>query len=359
MASGPAYPFCLPAEHAALSLLPDVREPALRLFVELGIRWHAGVGAGPSNHLLSSQVQCGNALGQAVTDLARLVHALGDLLGVEEVLDVEPGRSLTFEDIGPRDVFGDVPRGVRTRGARCTSVDAAFRHRARDGQVELVLLEWKYTESYRLRQPEPATDAERRRRYADAVEGAAGPVHADVLAFEHLLDEPFYELVRQQLPAHALEVSGDGEADRVRVVHVSPPANDAYRRTLPRPEHRARGATVGEVWQRLLRRPARFSSVDSAVFCDPHVRSPEYVLRYAGDLVRDEAELLRHLGLPDTAALEAWLYAACEHDGQVHCRADEVELQLGRSGRPLTYPFRVPDLVVAVDLHVQDVEEDA
>src|SRR5450432_832390 len=62
------YEFCLPAEFASLSLLPEVRETALALFVELRIPWHAGVDGGPSNHLLSSQVQCVNALGQMVTD---------------------------------------------------------------------------------------------------------------------------------------------------------------------------------------------------------------------------------------------------------------------------------------------------
>ena len=45
-ADGPAYPFCLPAEHAALSLLPEARDVALAMFAELGIPWHAGVGDG-------------------------------------------------------------------------------------------------------------------------------------------------------------------------------------------------------------------------------------------------------------------------------------------------------------------------
>jgi len=52
--------------------------------------WHAGVGSGPSNHLLSSQVQCTNALGQMVTDPERIARAFG--LGVGEVLQIEPGR---------------------------------------------------------------------------------------------------------------------------------------------------------------------------------------------------------------------------------------------------------------------------
>ena len=59
--TGP-LPFCLPAEHAKLNMLPEVRDQALDIFADRHIQWHAGVAGGPSNHLLSSQVQCANAL---------------------------------------------------------------------------------------------------------------------------------------------------------------------------------------------------------------------------------------------------------------------------------------------------------
>ncbi len=353
--AGRAYAFCLPPEHAALSLLPEVREQSLALFAELGIPWHAAVGDGPSNHLLSSQVQCVNALGQMVCDPDRLRHAFGDVLGIAEVLQVEPGRFLTFEYIGPTDVFGEVPGGARTRGARCTNVDAAFLHRATDGAVELVLLEWKYTESYRPRRPDPAKDAERARRYAAAVVDPAGPVRGGVLAFELLLDEPLYQLVRQQLLAHALERSGAEGADRVRVVHVAPQANDAYQSSLPRQEHGALGSTVYQVWRALLRHQDRFVTVDADLFLDPDVTSSEYVRRYAHDLVHDQAALLAALGLQQPDDLEDWLYAHCDYDHDVGCRQDEVELRVGRYGSPLAYPFRVADLVaLAQDLSEED-----
>lgn len=282
------YDYCLPAEHAAYSLLEEVREPALALFAELGIPWHAGIDGGPSNHLLSSQVQCVNALMAMVQDPWRVVRAFGDLLGIDEVLAIEPGRFLTFEYIGPRDYFGEVPGGERVRGARCTSIDAAFLHRAADGAVELVLVEWKYTESYRLRRPDPAKDAVRKQRYGLVVAHPDGPVRADVLPFELLLDEPIYQLVRQQLLAYALEQDHAEGADRVRVLHVLPPGNLEYRRSLHRPEHLAVGATVGEVWQRLLRRTDRFTSVNPAVFLDPKITSREYVLRYAAEALHDD-----------------------------------------------------------------------
>ena len=77
LALGEPVGHCLPAEHASLNLLLEVRQMVLDLFAELAIPWHAGIGAGPGNHLLSSQVQCANALGQMVTDPERIVRAFG------------------------------------------------------------------------------------------------------------------------------------------------------------------------------------------------------------------------------------------------------------------------------------------
>jgi hypothetical protein len=337
-AGGPAYDFCLPAELAEHNLLPEVREGALALFAELGIPWHAGVAGGPGNHLLSSQVQCVNALGQMVTDPARVTAAFGSAVEVGEVLQVEPGRYLTFEFIGPTDFFGEAPGSDRVRGTRCTSVDAAFLHRAPDGLRELVLVEWKYTESYALRGAEPARDQTRRRRYAAAVADPAGPVRGDVLPFELLLDEPFYQLVRQQLLAHALEQAG--VADRVRLVHVLSPENMEYQRSLPRPEHRALGESVSEVWARLLRRPDRYTVMDPAVFLDCEITSPEYVLRYAPDVVWGQAGLAAALGVETPDQVED----ALDWDGDLELGADGVFLRVGTSATGLSFPFRLSGL---------------
>lgn len=280
VAAGAPYDFCLPAEYAALSLLSEVREMALALFSELGIPWHAGVGDGPSNHLLSSQVQCVNALGQMVTDPSWIGRGFGAVLGTAEVLQIEPGRFLTFEYISPKDYFNEGAGGPRVRGTHCTSVDAAFLHRTDEGLVELVLIEWKYTESYRLRRPDPAKDKVRWGRYGAALMADDGPVRGDLLQFSDLLDEPLYQLMRQQLLAHALEADRAQGAERVRVVHVLPAANVAYQQSLHRESQQALGNTVTEVWGRLQRTPDRFVSVDSSLFLDPAITSTEYVARY-------------------------------------------------------------------------------
>lgn len=211
--------------------------------------------------------------------------AFGSLLGTLEVLPIERSpsngapRYLTFEYIGPTDYFSEGVGGERTRGAQCTSVDAAFLHRTAVG-VELVLIEWKYTESYRLRLPDPKRDEVRRARYWPHLAMEDSPVRVDLLDFVDLLDEPLYQLMRQQLLARALERDHAEGAGTVRVVHVIPKSNLAYQQSLHRESQRAHGATVSEVWSKLLRTLDRFVPVDSSIFLDPAVTSDEYVLRY-------------------------------------------------------------------------------
>ena len=131
--SAAEYDFCLPAEHAVANLLPEVRGAVLTLFTAEQIRWHRGVGNGPGNHLLSSQVQCANALGGMLSDPARVQRAFGGHLDIAEVLPIEDDRFVTFEYVDETDVLGEGRGGRRLRGAQSTSVDAAFLYRTSTG----------------------------------------------------------------------------------------------------------------------------------------------------------------------------------------------------------------------------------
>ena len=101
-----------------------------------------------------------------------------------------------------------------------------------------------------------------------------------MLPLELLLDEPFYQLVRQQLLAKRLEHDRVLGAEVVRVLHVLAPGNTGYQDSLARAEHRALGSTVDEVWTKLLRTPDRFVHVDPR--CSSTRRHQhEYVDRYS------------------------------------------------------------------------------
>ena len=281
IASGQPLDICLPSEFAALNLLPEVRESAPGLFAELAITWHAGVDDGPSNHLQSSQVQCVNALGQMVHDPQRVALAFGPVLGVAEVLEIEPGRFLTFEFIGDDDLLHEAVNGKRTRGSHCTSVDAAFLHRTAEGVVELVLVEWKYTESYPATTPEKRKLTTRWARYGTLLDADDGPIDTTLLDFADLTVEPIYQLIRQQLLAHELERTSTLGADVVRVLHVRPASNVAYQYSLRRmAPYAGLGDTVDEVWSKLLRRADRFTILDSVHFLNADITSDEYVSRY-------------------------------------------------------------------------------
>jgi hypothetical protein len=189
------------------------------------------------------------------------------------------------------------------------------------------------------------------RRYGTAWTDPDGPVNGHLVEFADILDEPFYQLVRQQLLAHALEKDEAHGAQRVRVVHVLPAGNAAYQQSIHQPALSALGDTVSAVWKRLLRTPDRFVPVDSAVFLDPEVTSREYVLRYADDIAHDLEELKSLVGLDDAFDLEDALDAEEEFDGTVIQRDHGIELVLDTRGTCLDYPFAVSELrEVAQDL---------
>jgi len=350
--SASTYDFCFPPEHAALNLLPDVRDLALDLFAELGIPWHASVDGGPSNHLLDSQVQCVNALGGMVHDPERIRRAFGSVLDIAEVLEVEPGRHLTFEFIGDTDHFGEGVGGIRTRGARCTSVDAAFLFRASDGTTELALVEWKYTESYRPMPVDPRKQEVRWQRYGDALTDPDGPVRADLLPFDALCAEPIYQLVRQQLLAWRLEQERALGADRVRVVLVKPSGNRAYEASLTT-EHRTLGDSVTQVWRTLLRNHDRFVHMSHSVFADAEATSSDYVDRYGDVLAWDEGELLRLCG----GDIEALVYDQLQFRGNV--TIVDGGLRLWFVDSPATTVVRYPTTLAQLQRSCDELEERA
>ena len=274
------YPFCLPLHLASHNLLPAAAQtPAF--FAAREIQWHTGVSGGPTNHLVSSQVQCVNALFPMTGDPALILRAFADVLPIAEVLPVEGDAYLTFEYVGCQDHLNEGPN--LSRGAHRTSADAAVRYRTPDGEIEMALIEWKYTEQYRGTVLSPDKHNTREQRYRAFWDDLRGPLRgADgPLAYADLFVEPFYQLMRQQFLAWRMELAREHGASKVRVVHVAPSGNTSYQQSL-RPVHREIGDTVGEVWRELLRRPDRFVSVDSDRFLDEdlHLTNADYRDRY-------------------------------------------------------------------------------
>jgi hypothetical protein len=286
----PTYPFALPRAYRPYNLLPDARAVGLSRFAAAFIRWHRGYEALPCTHLLSSQVQCVNALGPMVRDAEAIIGAFGELLDIDEVLpfgdeSFDPADLVAFEWNGLADYlheWGDDEVGQR--GARTTSVDAAIRFRTTTGAVEIALIEWKYTEQYSGRplaggDPRNVTRIE---RYEQLF--AAGPVRAELVSLNDLLVEPYYQLLRQQLLAQQMEAAQELGATRVRVVYAAPSRNaELWASTSPLIAERAGTDHVLQAWRTFLRpeHADRFLWFDTAALVrDDAPTSGEFAARY-------------------------------------------------------------------------------
>jgi hypothetical protein len=269
----------------ACNLLPDAREIALDRFRRDDNRWHAQTPAGPSNHLLDSQVQCVNALAPLASKPDAIRQGFGISLDIQEVVPFEPGKRdyLVFEWIGLTDYLDEGHGKKRTRGSRTTSVDAAFRYRTHSGSIEIALCEWKYTERYEgdpLGGGKPALDT-RLNRYRSWWDAPESPVRTDVIPYEDLFVEPFYQLFRQQLLAHEMERAQELEAECVRVVYSAPAANTELWNSLTLHSHHAAGPDLRAAWKAMVAQPDRFVVLDTtAMLSDPTVTSPAFRQRY-------------------------------------------------------------------------------
>ncbi len=259
-------PFCIPREDADQNLYQEIRRDAIKYFDEQNIKWHDGQGVQPSNHLCSSQVCCVNFLSpfsdkpDALTELLRPVFPT-----IQQVLPMETSRQfVSFEWIGAENYLGEkVPRnGKRTRGANFTSTDGAVMFQHQDGIKQIVLIEWKYTESYggtSLKISKSGTD--RTKIYAPLYEKEDCPLDKAKLSdFGDLFYEPFYQLTRQQLLAHEMEKARELGAEKVSVLHIAPDHNSDFQKVTS-PMLKELGATVMNVWGQLVRNEDKFTSI--------------------------------------------------------------------------------------------------
>lgn len=266
-------PFCLPREHSAENLFPGIRQNALAYFASHQIKWHDAIERNPSNHLCSSQICCVNFL----FPFADQPHALADMLRphfptLQTMLHIENGQYVAFEWIGQENYLGEkISRnGKRSRGANCTSADAAVMFQHTNGQRQIVLIEWKYTESYSptwLKFAKSGTD--RTQIYAPLFQRDDCPINKALLPhFDALFYEPFYQLMRQQFLAHEMERARELGADVVSVLHIAPAHNtDFHKVTSAKLE--TLGKTAMDVWRNLVRPQSRFLSLSTEQLFGP------------------------------------------------------------------------------------------
>jgi hypothetical protein len=182
------------------------------------------------------------------------------------MLPVEDGQFVSFEWIGQKNYLGErISRnGQRTRGANVTSADAAVMFERGDKKKQVVLIEWKYTESYggtNLTISRSGTD--RTAIYRPFFDRSDCPIEKRKLPdFEALFFEPFYQFMRQQLLANEMEKAHELGADIVTVLHIAPAHNTDFR-TVTSPRLKGLGESATEVWKNLVKEQGKFISVST------------------------------------------------------------------------------------------------
>ncbi len=298
--AGP-YEFCLPLKNNDENLFSDLRAAALEYFKSppglfgggKPIPWHDGKD-GPSTHLCDSQVCCVNFLfplrdnREAATRFLKGVFA--DCVAAVPVQDGERGL-IEFEWVG-NPALDQIGEGCpRTRGANATSVDAAAAYIDKSGGKHLVLIEWKFTESYRASEKlacgkfdEKGRGKTRCKRYTNLFNDPCGPVDETQVSLIELGYEPFYQFLRQQLLAHEL---GNGFA-KFKLLHIAPKANTDFDFvTSERLRLSHQGKTATEVWTALLRDKSVFVSKHTEELFQELLDAPPKALTNWAGYIRD------------------------------------------------------------------------
>jgi hypothetical protein len=182
------------------------------------------------------------------------------------MLPIESEKYVSFEWIGQENYLGEkISRnGQRTRGANCTSTDSIVMFERNDKKRQVVLIEWKYTESYGstfLKYADSGTD--RTGIYKHLFEDVNCPINKKILpSFDSLFYEPFYQFMRQQFLAHEMEKAHEMGADIVSVLHIAPAHNRDFRK-ITSPELAKLGESATSVWRELVEAEGRFISVSA------------------------------------------------------------------------------------------------
>jgi hypothetical protein len=259
-----AYPFALPVACAEENLYPGIREVALQFFDKHQIKWHDGGKCRPSNHMCDSQVSCVNFLFPFHNQPEALACLIKPIFPtIKCMLPIEDESFVSFEWIGQTDYLHETGRNkTRSRGANCTSADAAVMFQGKDGKRQIVLIEWKYTETYSSTNLEIAKSGKSRAEiYYELFHADDSPIDRNkVLKYEYLFYEPFYQFMRQQLIANEMEKAQELGADSVSLLHISPDHNMEFKR-ITSPGLKGVGGSATGVWKKMVKDPDKFIAV--------------------------------------------------------------------------------------------------
>lgn len=258
---------------ASLNLWAGIRYDVIDYFERNKITWWMGEKRNkPTGHLLSSQIACLNHLYcvRQRKDLASTILCkLSEV--IEEAVIVDDGF-VEFEVIGKTNYLNEKSH---TRGVNSTSVDAVMVGKKNNGRNILIIIEWKYTETYR---EEPKYIPERYNVYNKLLEAHDCPIVAK--NHESLYYEPFYQLMRQTLLGWKMVRNLEYKCDDYLHVHVIPSQNVELRNKITSPG--LVGKNMSEAWMSVLKEKQKYLVITPEELVSPIIdrRDTKSILNY-------------------------------------------------------------------------------
>ena len=225
--NGKYYDFVLKNNKA--NLWEDIREEAIAYFKKYNIDWHKDNNnepkEGPEGHLLSSNISCIN----------HLFHLRLKNDFVSLILKNIDNRIVGAELIDDGYIEFEIMEGInknplnekskeRKRGSKSTSIDAFMVGKKHDGNNILVLLEWKYTETYENQKCKFITKDDYHKNYTDLLKGKDCPIKSPENV-KGLFFDPFYQLMRQTLLGWKMSRLNEYNSNEYIHLHVIPNGN--------------------------------------------------------------------------------------------------------------------------------------
>lgn len=243
-----------PVEHGVV-IFPSFADEVTRHFRDHDIAWWGGTGSPPESPI-SSQVACINHLEPARRDRAIALGVARVVVGdAEAVLPVEDGGFVGYEWIGERNYLGE---RSHSRGANSTSLDAVMVIKA-GGTTLSLLIEWKYTESYRSGKSRAVSSrgTDRVAIYRALLEQDGCPIEVPGGNLAALFYDPIEQLMRQTLLGWQMVGARELGATDWRHVWVVPEGNTALLGANTAPD--LPGDTLEEAWRGVLQDPSKFA----------------------------------------------------------------------------------------------------
>lgn len=260
------------------NLFYPIQESVLNYFSCNNIQWWGDNEKYPSGHLLSSQIHCINHLYSIRKDKTALIAILLKAgIQVDNLLHPEGEDSFIQLEATSQDP-DLINEKSNTRGKYCTSIDALLLAKYQNKKI-LILIEWKYTESYvgeECFKGLNCTDGkgeERHRRYDGLIKDSSFIAHDEALNNETCYHEPFYQLMRQTLWAEQ-SIRKLSVADDYIHLHMIPPANKELLETL----YPYSNLNMKNTWKSCLTQTgaARYRITDPAFIVDTLKDFPEH-----------------------------------------------------------------------------------